>query len=233
MRKETEFLCVLEPGDTLARYDFGIDVPDQWDSNRHSAEYTFPQFGDKNQFGGLFFYDSGEAAKTVLCVACKNYKRNHSQEVHYATVTTCKVVSEIRLLDLDLGVPLGSYDCPALLTRLLGGGIDILTPEFYNYQNKKDFSVLRDSIELNGGIANSRSTIEDFFFYLPPFLTQHISDFNNGKVLKDLLIKQGYEGYRFVEDQVSDTYCLLDSTKITGPKQLRINVLNEYPGIYD
>lgn len=59
--------------------------------------------------------------------------------------------------------------------------------------------------------------VDDFFYSLPPLLGQSLTDFQNGHAFKQLLQEHGYEGYIFMEEFDSNTYCLLSSEHLTPP----------------
>ena len=65
--------------------------------------------------------------------------------------------------------------------------------------------------------ANAANKINEFFFNHPPLFGQLLTDFDNGIYFKEMLINQGFEGYAFMEEFASDTYCLLCSDKISAP----------------
>lgn len=53
---------------------------------------------------------------------------------------------------------------------------------------------------------------------------QSLTDFDNGEVFKEMLENNEFEGYVFMEDFISDTYCLLSSDKITAPEHEIIDI---------
>ena len=64
---------------------------------------------------------------------------------------------------------------------------------------------------------SAADAIEQFFCGHPPYLGQLLTDFGNGQHFKSLLQNAGFEGYVFMEQYASNTYCIFDSNKISLP----------------
>lgn len=213
MRKE-ENIIILEPGDRLYRYDLSGKMPDNWNSTVHSIEYNTSEYGPKNSIGAIFLYDVEIAAKQVLSAAIKKQKKleNHIEQ---ATITTTEILQEIKLLDLETGID----KCTQILSVLYELGIDVITHDFFNYFKRESFDIIRKyfldlySEDMQCRIS-AADAIEQFFCGHPPYLGQLLTDFGNGQHFKSLLQNAGFEGYVFMEQYASNTYCIFDSNKI-------------------
>ena len=64
---------------------------------------------------------------------------------------------------------------------------------------------------------NAADAIEQFFCAHPPYLGQLLTDFGNGQHFKSLLQNAGFEGYVFMEELASNTYCIFNSDKNFTP----------------
>ena len=223
MRKE-ENSIVLEPGDKLYRYDRGEKLDTEWLTDYSSPEYSFSEYGPKNKIGLFFFYNDISAAKNTLAQAVYNQKKMGTI-YNYGTITSCQVIDDIRLLDLEAGLS----SCSDKIRFLHQIGLNVITELFYNYQFKRPFSELQNSLEDLLSTDQSLSSaaenvINEFFYNFPPLLGQSLTDFDNGEVFKEMLENNEFEGYVFMEDFISDTYCLLSSDKITAPEHEIIDI---------
>ena len=201
---------LLEKGDSLYRYDLGDRHPAEWSINHPNPEYLTERYGPKNKIGAFFFFDTEKTAKQVLAQAVVDQKKKgipHSQ----ATITSCEVTDSIVLLDLETRLS----DCSSIINFLHELDMNVISNEFYNYHKGQFFEQLKSAAE---------QEINDFFCSYPPYLCQLLTDFNNGTAFKKLLEKQGYEGYVFMEDFFSNTYCLLSSAKISPPSHQIIDI---------
>lgn len=215
--KEADNVKILEPWDKLYRYGLNSGYRADWDTNNHSIEYYSDEYGHKNQIGALFFYDCESAAVKVLSAAI-NKQKKIGNIISSATITTTEVVDNIVLLDLEKGIS----RCTQLVTCLYNLGIDIMTDMFYNFQKKDSYDSIRESFfQLYSEDWKERmmaaKIVDDFFYSLPPLLGQSLTDFQNGHAFKQLLQEHGYEGYIFMEEFDSNTYCLLSSEHLTPP----------------
>lgn len=223
MRKE-ENSIILEPGDLLYRYDLGEKLDAEWLTDYSSPEYSFSEYGPKNKIGLFFFYNDISAAKNTLAQAVYNQKKMGTI-YNYGTITSCQVIDDIRLLDLEAGLS----SCSDKIRFLHQIGLNVITELFYNYQFKRPFSELQNSLEDLLSTDQSLSSaaenvINEFFYNFPPLLGQSLTDFDNGEVFKEMLENNEFEGYVFMEDFISDTYCLLSSDKITAPEHEIIDI---------
>lgn len=216
MRKE-ENCIILELGDQLYRYDLGDHLPDNWSTDYYNPEYITPQYGRKNAIGAFFFYNDCRAAKQTLAQAIHDQtKKGHKYDL--GTITYCEVTDEIRLLDPQTGL----YQCSNIISVLLELDIDIISDRFYNYPFKQSYSILANAVDnfysdkLNTRLEAARE-INQFFKQYPPLLGQSLTDFGNGEPFKEMLQSKNYEGYVFMENLISDTFCLFNSNKITSP----------------
>lgn len=223
MRKE-ENSIFLEPGDKLYRYDLGEKLDAEWLTDYSSPEYSFSEYGPKNKIGLFFFYNDISAAKNTLAQAVYNQKKMGTI-YNYGTITSCQVIDDIRLLDLEAGLS----SCSDKIRFLHQIGLNVITELFYNYQFKRPFSELQNSLEDLLSTDQSLSSaaenvINEFFYNFPPLLGQSLTDFDNGEAFKEMLENNEFEGYVFMEDFISDTYCLLSSDKITAPEHEIIDI---------
>ena len=223
MRKE-ETSIFLEPGDKLYRYDLGEKLDAEWLTDYSSPEYSFSEYGPKNKIGLFFFYNDISAAKNTLAQAVYNQKKMGTI-YNYGTITSCQVIDDIRLLDLEAGLS----SCSDKIRFLHQIGLNVITELFYNYQFKRPYSELQNALEDLLSTDQSLSSaaenvINEFFYNFPPLLGQSLTDFDNGEAFKEMLENNEFEGYVFMEDFISDTYCLLSSDKITAPEHEIIDI---------
>lgn len=223
MRKEDNSI-VLEPGDKLFRYDLGIKLDSEWLTDYSSPEYSFSEYGPKNKAGLFFFYNDILAAKNTLAQAIYNQRKNGAI-YEYGTLTSCEVADEIKLLDLETGL----FSCSDKIRFLYQNGLNVITEHFYNYQFKQHYAELQnalvDLLSTNQSLLlTAENVINHFFHNYPPLLGQSLTDFDNGKLFKQMLENKGLEGYVFMEDLISDTYCLLSANKITTPEHKIIDI---------
>ena len=220
-------IIVLNPGDQLYRYGIGDHFPNQWDIDVHSVEYRDDKLGYKNQIGALFFYDNERTALNVLSSAI-NRQKDKGIIIEDAIISTATVIEEITLLDLESGIS----RCTQMLSCLYDLGIDVMTDEFRSHQRNESFGSIRERFhELYSDDWNARMSsakiIDDFFFNLPPLLGQSLTDFDNGPKFKRLLEEHQYEGYVFMEEYSSNTYCIFSSQKLSCPTHRHVAIIDE------
>lgn len=216
MRKGKDKI-ILKNGDVLYRYGLGQDYPDVWCNSIHNLEYCFGQLGPKNQIGANFFYEDGNTAKRVLKAAIKKQEEK-GDIVEKATLTTCTVHEDIVLLDLFSGIE----RCSHMISVLKELNLNVVNNFFYNYQRNTFYTEIEHDLELlySGNCTEkigAAKRIDTFFCNRPSLLGQSLTDFNNGVAFKEMLIRNHWEGYVFKEEESSNTYCLLDTTKLTNP----------------
>lgn len=208
---------ILERGDVLYRYGLEQNYSDVWCNNIHNPEYDFDGFGHKNQIGAYLFYNDRDTAKRVLKVAIKRQDEK-GEIVEKATLTTCTVLEDIVLLDLFTGIE----RCSNMISILMELKLNVVTNSFYNYQKKAYYTEIEHDLGLlYSEILEERmcaaQRIDNFFYNSLPLLGQSLTDFDNGSVFKEMLICNHWEGYVFKEEETSNTYCLLATTKLTNP----------------
>lgn len=135
-----------------------------------------------------------------------------------ATITSCEVRKDIVLLDLFTGIE----RCSNMISVLKGLNLNVVNTLFYNYQRDTSYTEIEHDLELlySGNCTEklgAAARIDDFFCSRLPLLGQSLTDFNNGVAFKEMLIRNHWEGYVFKEEESSNTYCLLDATKLTNP----------------
>lgn len=216
MRKDKDKI-ILENGDVLYRYGLEQDYPDVWCNNIHNSEYNFDELGYKNQIGAYFFYKDESTAKRVLKVAIKNQEEKGEVDKK-ATLTTCTVLKDIVLLDLFTGIE----RCSNMISVLRELNLNVVISSFYNYQKKACYTEIERDLELlySGNCTEkigAAKRIDTFFCNRPSLLGQSLTDFKNGVAFKEMLIRNHWEGYVFKEEESSNTYCILDATKLTNP----------------
>ena len=223
MRKE-ENCIILEPGDTLYRYDLGNNLPNDWSAEYSSPEYYSHNYGRKNVIGAFFFFENKQAAKETLAQAIYNQKVKN-KEYDCGTITYCNVTNDIKLLDLTTGL----FNCSNIISVLYDLDIDVVSNKFYNYQKRLPYSSIGNAVKALSSDdyhikLNAAKEINEFFLYCPRLLGQSLTDFNNGVDFKKILNEKGFEGYVFNESPTSDTYCLFKADKISNPKHEEIYI---------
>lgn len=222
-------IMIVNKGTTFYRYDISSEpLPKDWDDTLKSIEYSNTAFGPKNQVGFFFFYDNQETAESVGRIAI-----NRTNSTRSMIITSCQIVEDINLLDLTKydGVLLDvQSDHPLTLLNILKSyGINVLTEGFHRYNTDvipfsslaDDFSlvhqpVTNDLIQIKNRI-NAATRINEFFYDCIPFLGQSLSDFANGLTFRDILENHEYDGYLFLEEPSSPTYCLFRKNKLGKP----------------
>lgn len=209
---------ILERGDMLYRYGLGQYYPSVWCNNIHNSEYFSNEHGNKNQIGAYFFYNNEDTARRVLEAEIKK-QEDKGIIVGKATITSCEIREDIVLLDLHSGIT----RCCNMISVLRKLNLNVVTNSFYNYQRRSDYTMIENDLELIYSDdpvekLNAGTRIDNFFHNLPSLLGQSLTDFQNGVVFKKMLIRNNWEGYVFKEEESSNTYCLLNATKLTEPK---------------
>ena len=207
---------VLFPGQKLYRYDILANLPEEWNSQFHNPEYEGFEYGYKNTIGAVFVYDNEITAKQVLSEAVRK-QRKKGNNIELATITTTEALDELSLLDLEKDI----NTCSQMLCTLYELGIDVATSDFFNHYRRQSFEIIRHLLfDIYSGNENLRleaeKQINDFFVF-PPYLGQLLTDFENGLRFKDLLQSRNYDGYVFMEEYSSNTYCVFDSNKLLPP----------------
>ena len=100
--------------------------------------------------------------------------------------------------------------------------LNVATNSSYNYQKKVCYTEIERDLELlySGNCTEKIGAvkrIDTFFCNRPSLLGQSLTDFKNWAAFKEMLIRNHWEGYVFKEEESSNTYCLLDATKLTNP----------------
>lgn len=226
MRKDNNRV-ILEPGDTLYRYDIVDTLAKEWDSNYHNPEYSESIYGVKNDIGAVFLFDNKKVAKQTLSAAI-NRQREKGNVIRRATITTVCVIDDIKLLDLSTDI----VSCSNLISRLYDLEMDVTGMDLINYYRSVSFRTIHcDVINLYSADwlkrMKSASNIGKFFNCYCPLLGQTLTDFQNGRIFKNELEKRQFEGYVFWENPSSDTYCIFSSSKLTKPIHEIIDVEND------
>ena len=73
---------------------------------------------------------------------------------------------------------------------------------------------------------SAATAVDSFFHSLPPFLGQSLTDFGNGQVFKKLLLDKCLDGYVFMEEFSSNTYCVFSSDYISVPEHRLVDISN-------
>lgn len=221
----------LIKGTSLYRYGLGDNIPSDWSEVYHSPEYSYADYGFKNQIGAYFFYCDKETALNVMYTAIQKFNEL-GKRFSNGSMTWTNTLDNINLLDLT-----GCSRPVEIIMKLINAGIDVLTDEFVCHSNKKQsFSTIRYCcqciIDGSAGIdlieqvevIKAAKTIDSFFIDSKEYTGQVMTDFNNGLRFKELLEEFGYEGYVFDEERTSPTICLLHAEKLTPPNHTTVNI---------
>ena len=222
-------VMLINKGKTFYRYDISSEpLPEEWDDTIKSIEYSNTAYGPKNIVGSFFFYDNQETAEAVGRIAIGRTDTTKS-----IIITSCQLVEDVNLLDLtkyDEALLDVQSDHPlSILNILKAHDIDVLTDNFHRYDTDvvpfsslmEDFSIVHQPVtndynQIKNRI-NAATRINAFFHDCIPFLGQSLSDFANGISFKDILEKKDYDGYLFLEEPSSPTYCLFKKNKLGKP----------------
>lgn len=199
-----------------------IDIPpDEWTTDFKNPEYNHKTKGVKNQIGSFFFYENEETAKKVAsCVA----SRLNCEKV---TITSCHTLNDLNLFDLRC-----EGDTIKTLEKLYDAGINVLTDDYTKHNGEK-FSNIKECYSHYCEVKNYDPIIICLivekikaFFRIGNHsaLGQFLTDFDNGSIFKDELLKNGYDGYIFDEEQSSSNICLFSSDNLSKPIHLGIRV---------
>ena len=223
-------------GKWLYRYDLSQPLA-VWSSGYKNPEYEFSS-GNKNQFGGFFFFDSEQQAENTGRKALKRYK-NRSFDGLW--ITKCQTTSDSEFLDLR-----GYVTITAILSDFYRNGIDVFNDEFHEFYfgEKKPFAGLKEPIgrfckimedpfwykdkDEKAQVDSIIRLVETFFIDNghPGFFGQCITDFSNGIAFKRILEEHHYDGYIFNEANGmpgTNTLCFQSSDKLSRPE---IRVVN-------
>lgn len=220
---------ILSPCVQLFRYDI-VEPPKEFSKEFKNPSYTNygSDLGPKNT-AGLFFFYNGKS--TAIQVGKNNLKKGDYIEQHKIWITTVNPICDLKLLDIR-----SVETVTQLYVTLLNNDIDIFRSDFYKIQAcfpSVPMSQIRNQVIelfelskkqgncLNKDIQRKRDLsceIENFFETLTDpekvkYACQQLTDFDNGILFRDMLIKKGYQGMIFNESDKSvgsDTICLLD-----------------------
>lgn len=223
---------ILPAHTPLYRYDIQ-KPPSQWSVDFH--EYYYDCKGYKNMLGAFFFYDNKENPIQTC--------RNDEKFEGICFLTQCETVKEINLLDLRAERIMG------MLEILFENGINILVPELNTFSqcnalplsgialDFEDYLSLKAiNVKTNKDIINLSGLVQRITRYIEPrksnlsfrFFGQLLTDFENGPIFKQMLLKNGFDGYVFYEHDEGEpcvtTYCIFDNMCLSSPEcqQLRI-----------
>lgn len=228
---------IIPSGKWLYRYDLSQPL-NEWSMDFHNPEYMF-DFGNKNQFGGFFFFDSESQAENT---GRKSLERYRNQEFEGLWITKCQVTSNSEFLDLR-----GYMAITAILYDFHQNGIDLFNDKFHEYYSgsKKPFVDLKQPIELlcdiisnpdwykdreaSNDVESVIKFIETYFIDndTPGILGQCLTDFENGTAFKAVLEENNFEGYVFNEANGltgTDTFCFLSSDKLSHPQNRMVKL---------
>lgn len=213
----------------LFRYDL-VQPPKAF-----SNEFKNPQYegfghnlGPKNVANLFFFFNGRETAMRV-----GNNAVASNTNYNALWLTEAKTICDLRLLDIR-----NVSSVANLYVTLLNNEIDIFIPNFYKIMDpttRVPMSTIRDKVfeywkltKQNVEKSNAKfkrirtlySEIENFFYPLlgvnrQNYACQQLTDFGNGKIFKEILLKKKYQGLIFNENAKepnSDTVCLFDSS---------------------
>lgn len=223
---------IIPSGKWLYRYDLSRPL-NKWSIEFHNPEYTF-DCGNKNQFGGFFFFDSESQAENTGRKALERYG---DREFEGLWITKCQTVSDSEFLDLR-----GHMTITAILCDFYQNGIDLFNDNFHEFytRSKKSFADLKEPIRLLCDITSNPNWFKDieadkqvksvikfvetYFFDndTPGILGQCLTDFENGAAFKAVLEENNFEGYIFNEAngmRDTDTFCFLSSNKLSYPQK--------------
>ena len=228
---------IIPSGQWLYRYDLSQPL-DEWSMDFHNPEYTF-DCGNKNQFGGFFFFDSESQAENTGRKALERYG---SREFEGLWITKCHTILDSVFLDLT------KYRAiTAILCDFHQNGINIFNNSFHEfyYKGKKSFVDLKQPIELLCGITaipdwskdqEADKQVESIVKFVetyfvdndtPGILGQCLTDFENGAAFKAILEENNFEGYIFNEANGmtgTDTLCFLSSDKLSSPQNRKVEL---------
>lgn len=228
---------IIPSGKWLYRYDLSQPL-DEWSMDFHNPEYTF-DCGNKNQFGGFFFFDSESQAENTGRKAVERYK---DRDFEGLWITKSQTTFNSEFLDLR-----GYMTITAILCDFHQNGINIFNNSFHEfyYKDKKSFVDLMRPIELlcditsNPDWSNNREAdkqvksiikfVETYFVDndAPGILGQCLTDFENGIAFKAVLEENNFEGYVFNEANGmigTDTFCFLSSDKLSLPQNRMVEL---------
>lgn len=217
-------------GTALYRYDVS-QPPSCFSVNHKNPEYYSGTKGNKNMFGGFFFFCTEAQALNTGKMALSRYKDGRYDKLW---ITTCKTTENTLLLDFT-----GYISITAILTDFMQSGIDVFTDSFHEYftPQKKSFFNLREPVahfceiiqddewyKNNDKFVSSFVKLVETYFIdnsCPGVLGQCLTDFDNGLAFRNILMENNWEGYVFNESdgrQETDTLCFLDCAKLSSPE---------------
>lgn len=217
----------------LYRYDMS-KPPEKWSTDYKCYYYPLPwKEHAKNMIGAFFFYETYDQALITgkTCALTSN--------INEFWITKTSLAHKVRLLDISYAKFLdlhGNGSSCLLLLELLKHGVDVFTDDFtfFNYgAPAKRFSEIRPqamryfelqckrkrTLDDSTDLVQCGSAILEFFGTPSRHFAALLTDFNNGKVFKELLLSLGYDGYIFNEEPSGvRTFCIFDSYFLAPPE---------------
>ena len=194
----------------LSRYDLNTP-PSNWDSKLQSSKTEYANLrnmGPKNTEGFYFLYDNLETTKVVARIACmKNLTTNYS-------ITATKTVTPLKILDFSNCKCL--HDMLYIIDSL---NINIYDSEMtiYGFENIKIKSLQYHN--RNTRVLHGYPKLLEVAWF-----GQQLTDYNNGKVFKELITNANVEidGYRWCENHYPYglTYCFFGCEKLAPPHRI-------------
>lgn len=206
---------ILGKDKSLYRYDL-VEPPKQWDDNYRNNQYLDINNISKNLTGFYYFFDNKETAILTGDSSIKDQNRD-------VWITSTHPIRDLLLLDLRGGS-----------TLVMLNILQILDPNFFNRgftingkQNDTKIKTLEREIDNILIQDQPRDILENSFSKICyPFLEkgraysllgQYLSDYENGNILKEILIEESLDGYIFDECDSSSTICLIDHKNLVCP----------------
>lgn len=227
---------ILPKGTTLFRYDLK-EPPADWTIKWNL--YVFVCDNEKkrkNELEAFFFFDNEAHAINV--------GSNSMPKPDKLWITQTETTSQLRLLDLNIPPACSSQSIVTGLYFLFKRGFDLFNDEFSFYTDesfhKKSFKEIRENFfnwlkyreQMNSTLPKERNEaawrvleetdkIDEFFCNRPiNSFYQILTDFENGKIFKHMLVEKKYDGCIFNEDtDESHTYCIFDSCNLSKPQK--------------
>ena len=214
---------ILETHYSLYRYNIN-EPPTHWNTEYKNPQYVSSSRGAKNSIGAYFFYSKYITAVNVGKKAINEFKQS-VDGTDRLYITSCNVISEIKLLDLRLSVD--SFEPEYMLDKLYENEIDVLTDDFSHLNPSHSLSEIKDSYQsirqakLSGKPLNweneSCMKVNSFFCGKSNLLGQCLTDYENRYKFRSLLKAKGFDGYLFVEEIDDPTICLFGVEHLSGP----------------
>ncbi len=197
-----------------------------WDlkmSARTNYGTKYGELGSKNQAGLFFFHDHVDMSHSYARTLKK--EESNCKDLSEYFITEAVLNDTLTILDFSKDHSTFLMVETLINNRLIlpesmvnhnniDQSLDSLFQLYLKYNETKDWK-----IPLQMKVSKSETGLDSSYF------GQLLTDFENGRIFKQILIENGFDGYRWREhnDPRGLTYCLVNADKLNPPYTYKIN----------